>query len=73
MSTDIVSVSSSFGPPVVRSSLFFPFFFFTTDGYRIFNVRTNLNACRTDEEGSDTSKFAQEDCAMLRLSYTTRG
>ena len=33
---------------------------FTTDGYGIFNVRTNLGACRTHEVGSDTNKSAQE-------------
>ena len=33
---------------------------FTTDGYEIFNVRTNLGACSTHEGGSDTNKSAQE-------------
>ena len=33
---------------------------FTTDGYRIFNVRTNRGACRTHEGGSGTNKSAQE-------------
>ena len=33
---------------------------FTTDGYGIFNSRTNLSACRTDEGGSWTNKHAQE-------------
>ena len=34
---------------------------FTTDGYGIFNVRKIvLGACRTDEDGSDTNKSAQE-------------
>ena len=46
---------------------------FTTDGYGIFNVRTNLGACRTHERvgvgggggrggrgGSSTNKFAQK-------------
>ena len=31
---------------------------FTTDGYEIFNVRTNVGACRTDEGGSGTNKSA---------------
>ena len=33
---------------------------FTTDGYRIFNVRTNLGGCRTHQGGSGTNKSAQE-------------
>ena len=33
---------------------------FTTDGYGIFNVRTNLGAYRSHEGGSGTNKSAQE-------------
>ena len=33
---------------------------FTTDGYGIFNLRTNSGACRTHEMGSDTNKSVQE-------------
>ena len=33
---------------------------FTTDGYGIFNVCTNLGACPTHEGGSGTNKSAQE-------------
>ena len=33
---------------------------FTTDGHGIFNVRTNLDTCRTHEGGSGTTKSAQE-------------
>ena len=31
-----------------------------TDGYRIFNVHTNLGACGTHEGGSGTNQSAQE-------------
>ena len=41
-------------PPAVRPTLL------TTDGYGIFNVRTNLAACRTHEGGSSANKSAQE-------------
>ena len=33
---------------------------FMTDGYRTFNVCTNLGACHTHEGGSGTNKSAQE-------------
>ena len=33
---------------------------FTTDGYGIFNVRTDVGACRTHEDGSGTNKSEQE-------------
>ena len=41
-------------PPAVRPTLF------TTDGFGIFNVRTNLGACRTHEGGSGWNKSAEE-------------
>ena len=34
---------------------------FTTDGYGIFNVHTNLGTCRTHKGGSGTNKSAQVD------------
>ena len=36
-------------------------YYFTTDGYGIFNVHTHLCACRTHEGGSATNKSAQVD------------
>ena len=35
-------------------------FSFTTDGYGIFNVCTNLGVCRTHKGGSGTNKSAQQ-------------
>ena len=50
----------------------------TTDGFGIFNVRTNLGTCHTHEGGSDTSKSAEEltrrDRKTLFLTpYPARG
>ena len=36
-------------------------YYFTTDGYGIFNVRTNVGACRTHEGGSGINRSAQVD------------
>ena len=58
---------------VLPSLLFFPLVYsvfvfhttgceaysFMTDGYGIFNVHTNWDACRTHEGGSGTNKSAQ--------------
>ena len=35
-------------------------YYFTTDGYGIFNVRTLLGACHTHEGGSGTNRSTQE-------------
>ena len=35
-------------------------YYFTTHEYGIFNVRTNVGACRSHERGSGTNKSAQE-------------
>ena len=42
-------------PPAVR-----PAVFFMTDGYGVFNVRTNLGACHTHKGRSGANKSAQE-------------
>ena len=55
-------------PPAVR-----PTFFLTTDGYGIFNVRTNLGACHTHEGRSDTNKSAQELTEKLFLMLPHQG
>ena len=51
-------------PPAVRP------YSFRTDGYGIFNVRTNLGACRTHEGGSGTNKSAQELTRRDKISLS---
>ena len=42
---------------------------FTTGGYGIVNVRTNLGSCRIHEEGSGTNKSAEELTRMGQKNY----
>ena len=56
--------------PPVCSVFIFPTYF-TTDEYRIFNMRTNLSLCHTHEWGSGTNMSAQELTQRYRkLSLT---
>ena len=47
------------------------YFFFTTDGYGIFNVITNLGVCRTHKWGYCTNTSAQELTRRDRKLFLT--